>query len=95
MTTRRKAPTLDAANKLYDSVIDKDPSEGELHTFIRDRVKGGLFDAVLLRCTVFVYILVGLLGGGNMSRHKVKIIDEPDLMKWTMEQRVNRRKSAD
>jgi len=49
---------------------------------------GSFFDAILVRCTVFVSILVGLLSGGKMGRGKVEAIEEPDLMKWTMDQGI-------
>jgi len=56
------------ANNIYDAVVDKDLHEGEeLSNFLSTGVHGSFFEAILARCTVFVTILVGLLGGGNLS----------------------------
>ena len=83
-TSIKLTPTTQHANELYDAVIEENLSEGELCKFINTRAKGGFFDAVLLRCTVIVAILVGLLGGGNMAAGKVEPIEEKDLMKFLL-----------
>ena len=84
-----KLATKSDSDSIYNVVVDKLYGESDdVNNCLLTRIKGGFFYAVLVRCACFVAILVGLLGGGNMSVGKVEAIDEEDLMKWTNEQRM-------